>query len=186
MALQRRIVDESGRRPNRLGLGKDANEPAVSKDGRYVFYSAMDEAGTFQIWRASLKGLNRLQLTRGQKHTVDPSVSPDGLWVFYVGIAGLFFLSRRVADHVPMLALALLHKGREEKELRALGKPRDLVHDLLRGLLQNRPAAIVAGEAPYAGPHHAQVIVDLPSGAEATSRRPPSCMAAGPQRRVMR
>ena len=42
--------------------------------------------------------------------------------------------------------------------------------DLLRGLLRDRPAAVVAGEPAHPRPEHAQVVVDLGDGAHGGAR----------------
>jgi hypothetical protein len=67
----------------------------------------------------------------------------------------------RGVEDVAVLALPLLHEGREEEELGARGQVHDLVHDLLRGLLGHGAAAVVAGQPPDASPEDAQVVVDL-------------------------
>jgi hypothetical protein len=73
-------------------------------------------------------------------------------------------------QHVLVLALPLLHQGGEDEELGARGQVRDLVDDLLRGLLRDRPAAAVAGEAAHPRPEDAQVVVDLRDGAHGGAR----------------
>jgi hypothetical protein len=73
-------------------------------------------------------------------------------------------------DHVLVLALALLHEGGEEQELRARRDLRDLAHDLLRRLLRDLAAAVVAGQPAHPRPQHAQVIVDLRDRAHGGAR----------------
>lgn len=55
--------------------------PAVSHDGRYVFFSS-SRAGAFSIWRMDIDGSNPKRLTNGDSDFY-PSPSPDGQWVVY-------------------------------------------------------------------------------------------------------
>ncbi len=55
--------------------------PAVSADGRYIFFGS-DRAGTFNIWRMEIDGGHPTQLTQGRSQT-RPEVTPDGQWVVF-------------------------------------------------------------------------------------------------------
>jgi Tol biopolymer transport system component/DNA-binding winged helix-turn-helix (wHTH) protein len=64
--------------------------PAVSADGRYIFFSS-DRAGALNIWRMEIDGGNQVgptQLTRGANQ-IFPEVTPDGQWVIYQQGLGL-------------------------------------------------------------------------------------------------
>jgi Tol biopolymer transport system component/DNA-binding winged helix-turn-helix (wHTH) protein len=55
-------------------------------DGRYIVFSSYPSyrTGSFDIWRADPDGANPKQLTRGTDN-LQPSCSPDGKWVVFVG-----------------------------------------------------------------------------------------------------
>ena len=61
-----------------------------SADGKWVAYtetrqimeSDKSESNT-QIWLARADAAQRIQLTRGEKSSANPSFSPDGLWVYF-------------------------------------------------------------------------------------------------------
>jgi Tol biopolymer transport system component len=56
--------------------------PFPSPDKRFlVFYS--NRGGSFNIWRCDINGSNLKQLTHGV-FDIEPWISPDGRWIFYV------------------------------------------------------------------------------------------------------
>jgi len=75
----------------------------------------------------------------------------------------------RVRQHLLVLSLALLDERREQRELRAFGKPRQLLRDLLRALLADAAAADGAVLLAHGCEQHAQIVVDLGDGPD---RRP--------------
>jgi eukaryotic-like serine/threonine-protein kinase len=80
------VMDAGGgaRRQLTVDPGVDRH-PAVSPDGRHVFF-ASNRAGRFNIWRADADGANPRQITDGDDEQF-PSVTPDGAWVVYQGVA---------------------------------------------------------------------------------------------------
>ena len=69
---------------------------------------------------------------------------------------------RTGVEHVPVLALAVLHQGREEQELRPRGAgPAISCTICWRRLLRDGAPAVVAGQLAHPRPEHAQVVVDL-------------------------
>ena len=66
--------------------GQDNISPAVSRDGKYIVFTATRDGST-QIWRMDLDGRNQKQLTAGEEKTErnhSPAVSPDGGEVFFI------------------------------------------------------------------------------------------------------
>ena len=55
--------------------------PAVSPDGRYVFFTS-NRAGPPNIWRMKIDGSDAVRLTSGWED-IEPNCSPDGRWVVY-------------------------------------------------------------------------------------------------------
>jgi Tol biopolymer transport system component/DNA-binding winged helix-turn-helix (wHTH) protein len=55
--------------------------PAVSTDGRYIYF-ASDRTGSFNLWRLDINGGKSTQLTQGPNHFF-PEVTTDGQWVIY-------------------------------------------------------------------------------------------------------
>jgi len=80
------IVNADGTNPKQLtaNAGKSL-QPKASPDGRYiVFASDRGTSGASHIWRMDVDGSNPIQLTHGDGDgEVQPTVSPDGLWVVY-------------------------------------------------------------------------------------------------------
>jgi Tol biopolymer transport system component len=56
---------------------------AVSPDGTMVAYSSPDDAGTAQVFIASLDGTDVQQVTHDQRGAADPDWSPDGAAIAY-------------------------------------------------------------------------------------------------------
>jgi Tol biopolymer transport system component len=76
------ISDAKGDNQKQLMLGAGKNRyPAVSPDGRYVFFSST-RTGAPHIWRMSLDGSNLKQLTNGGGEN-RPTCSRDSQWVIY-------------------------------------------------------------------------------------------------------
>jgi dipeptidyl aminopeptidase/acylaminoacyl peptidase len=69
---------------------RNVGSATPSEDGQWVVYTetrqVMDteksEANT-QVWLARADGSRRIQLTRGDKNSSNPSFSPDGSWVYF-------------------------------------------------------------------------------------------------------
>lgn len=81
--------DGSGQRQLTVDAHNDLL-PAVSADGRYIFFSS-DRAGALNIWRMEIDGGKQVgptQLTRGANQ-IFPEVTPDGQWVIYQQGLGL-------------------------------------------------------------------------------------------------
>jgi Tol biopolymer transport system component len=57
-------------------------EPSASRDGRTIVYSS-DVDGVFQLWIQRLPDGERVQLTHGSSHAVNPAISPDGTMVAF-------------------------------------------------------------------------------------------------------
>ncbi len=75
-----------------------------------------------------------------------------------------------VAEHVPVLALAVLHQRGQHHDARALGQLQDGVDDLLGGLLPHHPAAGGTVLHAHGGVEDAQVVVHLGDGAHRGAR----------------
>ncbi len=75
-------LDGSGDR--QLTDGPDANVmPVATADGRYVVFAAFrDNNGLFELWRMNPDGSEQVRLTNGSG-AWQPSLTPDGKWVFY-------------------------------------------------------------------------------------------------------
>ena len=73
-------ADGSGQKQLTGGEGRSVY-PAVTPDGRYVFYDHARQ-GTSHIWRVDLDGGGARQMTDGAGE-FGPRVSPDGRWLFY-------------------------------------------------------------------------------------------------------
>ena len=56
---------------------------AVSPDGTMVAYSSLDDAGTAQVFIASLDGTDVQQVTHDQRGAAEPDWSPDGAAIAY-------------------------------------------------------------------------------------------------------
>ncbi len=56
--------------------------PAVTSDGRYIIFVSTRRGGP-SVWRMDIDGSNPVLLTDGPGAEINPSVSPDGKWVFY-------------------------------------------------------------------------------------------------------
>ena len=79
-------------------------------------------------------------------------------------------LRGELLEEVHELALALAHHGREHLEAGRLRHLEELVHDLLRGLLLDRLAALGAVRVADARPQQAHVVVDLGDRAHGGAR----------------
>src|SRR5581483_8789864 len=77
-------------------------------------------------------------------------------------VAGL----THVLEDAQVLALAVLDERREDHQARAGREGQDRVHDLLDGLLLDRPAAVRAVGPADAGVEQPQVIIDFGDGAD--------------------
>jgi TolB protein len=85
-------MGSDGSNPHRLTSNHDASSrsdyPSVSsRDGTIAFRHMDGTSGQFTIWRMDMDGNNQKQLTWG-KIDVEPSVSPDGRWIVFVGSQG--------------------------------------------------------------------------------------------------
>ncbi|MDX2032923.1 MAG: winged helix-turn-helix domain-containing protein [Blastocatellia bacterium] len=71
-------IDIDGTHPVQLTNGNGEDHPAVSPDGRWVFYTRKEEAGSGMptIWKISIDGGAPAQVT--DAFTAFPAVSPDG------------------------------------------------------------------------------------------------------------
>jgi len=80
-------VNPTGRSPefNRLTLDPGLScELTASRDGRTIAYSSdRGTDGLFQIWMQALPDGERVQLTHGPSHAVNPTISPDGTMVAF-------------------------------------------------------------------------------------------------------
>ncbi|MGC0425475.1 hypothetical protein RKD32_001830 [Streptomyces sp. SAI-195] len=79
-------------------------------------------------------------------------------------------LGLEVGEEVDELALALAHQRRQHLEAAALRQLQDLVHDGLRRLARDRPAALGTVRLADAGEEQTQVVVDLGDGADRGAR----------------
>ena len=73
-------MDADGSNPTQLTTGKGATSPALSADGQWVIYN---DIGDWRLWKTSIDGGESAPLT--ESYAVDPSVSPDGTLIAYVG-----------------------------------------------------------------------------------------------------
>jgi serine/threonine protein kinase/Tol biopolymer transport system component len=80
-------ADGGDRRQITTGDGYDYN-PALSPDGRVVFFTSMRNGGTPHIWRVDMNGSNLRQLTSGAFDDTNPHVTPDGKWVLFNSFRG--------------------------------------------------------------------------------------------------
>ena len=79
-------------------------------------------------------------------------------------------LTREVAEHRLVLALAALHDGGEDHQLRSFVPAEDRVGDLLDGLPLDRTPALVAVRLADARVEQPEVVVDLGDGSDRRSR----------------
>lgn len=80
--------------------GNNNENPAVSPDGKYIFFTSNRDGGR-HIWRMDAGGSNPIQITAGEKEREFwPNVSPDGQWLYYVqkGPAGNIIIRRSLND----------------------------------------------------------------------------------------
>jgi serine/threonine protein kinase/Tol biopolymer transport system component len=80
------VVNADGTNPKQLTENAGKNlQPNPSPDGHYIVFSSNRGApGASHIWRMDLDGNNPIQVTQGDGDgEVQPTVSPDGLWVVY-------------------------------------------------------------------------------------------------------
>ena len=73
-------------------------------------------------------------------------------------------------EEVLVLALAVAHNGRVDREARALGEREDLLDDRVDRLARDRPSTHRAVRPPDARVEEAQVVVDLGDGADSRAR----------------
>ena len=81
-------------------------------------------------------------------------------------------LAAQLLQEVLVLALAVAHDRRVDRELRPLGQAQHLVDDRLDGLPRDRPAADRAVRPPDARVEEAEVVVDLGHRAHGRARVP--------------
>ena len=81
-------------------------------------------------------------------------------------VAGL----ARILEHLPVLALAVLHDGREDHIARAVGQVEQRIHHLLDGLLGDFATALRAVGHADAGEEQAQVVVHFRDRADRGAR----------------
>jgi hypothetical protein len=79
-------------------------------------------------------------------------------------------LALELGEEILVRPLLMLHQGGQEQELRALGQGHDLVHDAVRRLGLDGPAARRTMEAPQSGEEHPQEVIDLGDGAHGGTR----------------
>ena len=79
-------ADGTGQKQLTAGAGRNY-APAVSPDGRYVFFHS-NRSGGWQIWRMDRDGSNSTQMTTDKEESNWPEVSPDGKWVLYQHTSG--------------------------------------------------------------------------------------------------
>lgn len=63
--------------------GYSKNGPAVSPDGRFIFFTSM-RSGIPHIWRINRDGSNPKQITSGDFADFEPTCAPDGQWITFV------------------------------------------------------------------------------------------------------
>ena len=79
-------------------------------------------------------------------------------------------LVAKLLEALPVLALAVAHDRRVDREARALGQREDLLDDRVDRLAGDRPAADGAVRPAHARVEQAQVVVDLGHGADRRAR----------------
>jgi len=71
---------------SQIQLTKNAGDyngrPVVTPDGRFIVFTS-SRSGKNQIWRMEIDGSNARQLTNVDYPAIQPSLSPDGNWVFF-------------------------------------------------------------------------------------------------------
>lgn len=80
-SLRRLELAEGAPAPRTLGRGRS---PVFTPDGEWVVYSARSRAG-YKLAKVHPDGTGRRSLGRSGLQELDPSVSPDGKFVIYVG-----------------------------------------------------------------------------------------------------
>jgi len=96
-------VDAAGGRPRNL-TRQYAEVPSLPADGRFIIFGALQE-GRFRIWRMQPDGSEARPITSGQDD-INPRISPDGRWVYYMAADASGDRLRRVsADGGPSTAL---------------------------------------------------------------------------------
>ena len=77
------MMDADGANRKQLTTKTDGGNlsPRVTPDGRYIVFTST-RTGQKHIWRMDADGNNQLQLSDGEDGT-SPTISPDGLWVYY-------------------------------------------------------------------------------------------------------
>jgi Tol biopolymer transport system component/DNA-binding winged helix-turn-helix (wHTH) protein len=74
-------ADGSDARQLTTGSTASSSTPRPTPDGRHIVFASA-RSGRWNLWRIDADGRNPLQLTRGESE-VQPSVSPDGEWVYF-------------------------------------------------------------------------------------------------------
>jgi Tol biopolymer transport system component/DNA-binding winged helix-turn-helix (wHTH) protein len=71
---------------SQIQLTKNAGDyngrPIVTPDGRFIVFTS-SRSGKNQIWRMEIDGSNARQLTNVDYPAIQPSLSPDGNWIFF-------------------------------------------------------------------------------------------------------
>ncbi len=160
---QRRAVLRAGEalgvgpRPGGLAVGGDLLDPdePVGQPGRGLQAVAQAPAQVVPHDQPVHHDLDRVvELLVQRRHLVervDDAVDRDP------GEA----LAADLLEHVPVLALAVAHQGREDQEPGALRERQHLVGDLLHALAGDRPPADGAVRLADPGEQQPQVVVDL-------------------------
>jgi Tol biopolymer transport system component/DNA-binding winged helix-turn-helix (wHTH) protein len=64
--------------PTRITTDGNSTQPTLSRDGKLLSYTTVDEQGVGHIWVRQTAGGQSLQVTRGPGAESEPSFSPDG------------------------------------------------------------------------------------------------------------
>jgi eukaryotic-like serine/threonine-protein kinase len=88
-------VDAAGA-PARQLTRQYAELPSTPADGRFVVFQALHE-NHFRIWRMQPDGTDARALSRGDDD-INPIVSPDGRWIYYLAVGSQPGLKRMASD----------------------------------------------------------------------------------------
>jgi Tol biopolymer transport system component/DNA-binding winged helix-turn-helix (wHTH) protein len=75
-------TDGSEQKQLTKNAGDYNGRPVVTPDGRFIVFTS-SRSGRNQIWRMEMDGSNARQLTDADYPAIQPSLSPDGNWVFF-------------------------------------------------------------------------------------------------------
>lgn len=78
------VIEESGGGEKQLTTGGINHSPAISPDGRFVYFSS-NRGGAFSIWRVKSDGTEPMQITNAQEsNDGSPVVTKDGASLIFV------------------------------------------------------------------------------------------------------